>query len=190
MKPTLIAFILGIACVSLHAQEEEMDVPAIHLFSEGEADEEGLKITLNQRDYPGVETENVEFKVLIVNRLLEEVFVEVTQLGEASITIEGDAGFMSTGGSRIFFPDNIPLLKRLHATTVSENGKRFTCGCALVTVSQSAEMNLSEWIGSTGTFSFRASGFYRSSGKRFSEHIDLKFNITEPAKSEAASPNP
>lgn len=184
MKFTVLAFILSIVSLPVSAEDGEADVPTIHLFSDGKADEEGLEVTLKQRDYAGVKSENVEFKVLIVNRLLEEVFVEVTGLGEASISIEGDAGFMSIGGGRIAFPDNIPLLKRLHATRVSKDGKRLTCGCALVTVTQSAEVDLSRWIGCTGTLSFRATGFYRSSGKRFSENIELKFNITDPTKSE------
>ena len=184
MKVILTTFILGLACITLLAEQKEASVPTIHLFSDGKDDEEGLKITLQQTEYAGNTTEKVEFKVLIVNRLLEEVFVEVTRLDEAAISISADDGMMATGGSGAFWPDNVRLLKRLHASTISQDGKRSSCGCSMVTVTQSAEVNLSHWIGTTGNLSFRVTGFYRSSGKEFSEKIDLSFSIKEPTKSE------
>ena len=77
---------LGLLCLGLHAEDEAPDEPTINLFSSGKDNEEGLQISLKQKDYQGIKTENVDFRVLIVNRLQEEVFIEITQLGEASIS--------------------------------------------------------------------------------------------------------
>lgn len=158
----------------------------VKLFSGDHEDEEGLRITLKKSQYPGVVTDKVDFEVLIENRLSEEVFVEVTDLEHALVSISGGGRSMITGASVTVFPNNISLLKRLHAATVSVDGKRSNCACGAVNVMQSANLNLAQWIGFKGTLSFKASGFYRSNGKKFCEIIDLPFDITDPSKSEQA----
>ena len=180
MKTALLFMMLAVSATQLLAEEPKPDPPTIKLFSDESTDEEGLLILLKQKDYPGVKTEKIEFEIQIVNRLLEEVFVEVTELGDAHMCFDG--GMM--GWSGIAFPDNRPLLKRLHAATMSGK-KKVTCGCGSVVVKQSREHDLSKFVGRVGTLCFQAKGFYRNNGKAFSETIDLKFKIIDPSKSES-----
>jgi hypothetical protein len=181
MKTALLFMMLAVSVAQLLAGDTKPDPVTIKLFTDENSNEEGLGILLKQKDYPGVKTERIEFEIRIVNRLLEEVFVEVTDLGDAHMCLDG--GLM--GWSGIGFPDNIPLLKRLHAATIYGKEK-VTCACGSVVVKQSCEMDLSKFVGRSGTFRFQVKGFYRTNGKEFCETIDLKFNIIDPRKSEHA----
>ena len=169
MKTAFI--ILLISCFHLTSQAENLnDTPStIQLLADEQAETEGLLIKLKKVDYEGVETQNVEFEILIVNLLLEEVFIEVTDSDEASISIErtgNDWGVMGTAGSVTGLPDNTRLLKRLHASFLNKEGEKLTCGCCQYTIKQSAKLNLSHWIGSKSKLSFRVSGYHRSNGKK------------------------
>ena len=157
----------------------------VQLFTDG-SPKEGLQVILTQKDYPGIKVNKLEFEVRIINWMLEEVFLEVTNLGEAQFSLYGDP----IGGSGIFFPDNASLLKRLHAATVSTDGKRSACACGMAVVRQigefGQEVDLSKFVGRTGTLRFQVSGFYRSNGKKFAQDIKLHFNVVTPGKSEKA----
>lgn len=182
MKIAILLLTLALSSASLYA---EVPIEAtVRLFTDGNPDEGGLQLLLKQRDYPGVKTDKITFEVQIINWMLEEVFVEVTDLADAPFSLFGDP----IGWSAIFFPDNASLLKRLHAATVTADGKRSTCACGMAVVKQTSELgrevDLSEFIGRTGTLIFRVSGFYRSNGKKFAQEIKLHFNIVAPGKSE------
>ena len=181
MKTALLFMMLALTVAQLFADDLKPEPPTIKLFTDENSNEDGLLILLMQKNYPGVKTERIEFEVRIVNRLLEEVFVEATDLGDAHLCLDG--GVMSGGG--IGFPDNIPLLKRLHAAKIYGE-KKVTCACGSVVVKQSHEMDLSKFVGCSGTFRLRVKGFYRTNGKEFYETINLKFKIIDPRESEQA----
>ena len=152
------------------------------LFSKDSAEQKGIAVNLKKTDYQGIETDNVQFEVIVSNRLLDEVFIEVTELEHAKISVQGENGAMSSGvGTTTRFPDNTQLLKRLHAATISKDGDVLGCSCSTTTIKQSAKLDLSDWIGSKGILSFTVSGFYRSTGKQFSSTIELPFNIIKTA---------
>ena len=182
MKTALLLLMLTSSSALLYA-----GVPieaTVKLFTDENTNDGGLQVLLRQKDYPGVKTKKIEFEILIVNWMLEEVFIEVTNLGEANFSLFGEP----IGVSVTFFPDNASLLKRLHAATVSAEGKRSTCACGVANVTLSREIppevDLSEFVGRTGTLRFSVSGFYRSNGKKFRQDINLHFNIVAPGKSE------
>lgn len=109
---------------------------------------------------PGSGDKKGEIQITIINRLDEEVFVNVTGFDSLSYSFSyqstDDNGFAATsgGGAFIAFPDNTHMLKRLHATVTANGakgdaehggigfvedtgktggtagGKRFTCACA------------------------------------------------------------
>lgn len=99
---------------------------------------------------------------------------------EGNLAIPWDGGFSGGGGSTTFFPDNTNLLKRLHATSYRD-GERFTCGCCFAGINGRLDPDVLNVGRARGTVTVWIRGFYRTSGKHFSESVDLPIELVEQA---------
>jgi hypothetical protein len=130
----------------------------------------------------------VRFDYRVANLLKQEVFLEVSgrdfsDLGYElqRVEIDGGVSWTSGGGGMTMFPDNLNLLKRVHAATYRD-GKAYFCGCAITNVKAAIEfedVDLAEWIGAEGTVTVRLKGFFRENGEEFSESVDLPIKIAK-----------
>lgn len=157
---------------------EKKEAPTIALLLDPQSDKKGLlvtcpsKIPLNGEDAGKV-------PIRVINLLDEEVFLEVTGSESLSYLLNSwDGGFSGGGGGATNFPDNTNLLQRLHATSYKD-GKRFTCGCCSAKISGKLGPEALDMGRARGTVSVRIRGFYRNSGKRFSEYVDLPIELIE-----------
>jgi hypothetical protein len=90
---------------------------------------------------------------------------------------------LGSGATKLLFPDNSGLLKRLHACQYLE-GKARPCGCALAklqgTIGDADDsLDLKTVLGAKGTVSLPIRGFFRSNGKAFSEEVKVPILIVE-----------
>ena len=183
MKTTSFIFLLLAVTISYSADAPETpkEPPTILLFSDAAKAGKGLLIMiLGPVELPANHKPKITYR--IVNLMEEEVFVEVPTDQQLGHTYELDDGESHSGsgggGAETVFPDNVNLLKRLHATSY-RNGKRSTCGCAIADVDASIE--LPEFATAKGktTVTIHIKGFYRSNGKPFSEYIDLPLPLKD-----------
>ena len=115
----------------------------------------------------------------MVNLLEEEIFLEVPKVELLSYSLEHWGGGSSGGGGgRIIFPDNANLYKRMHATSYGK-GKKFTCGCCITRINGKLDDEALDAGRARGTVTLRLSGFYRNSGKHFSESVDLPIELIQ-----------
>ena len=88
----------------------------------------------------------------------------------------------SEAGAVLLFPDNVQLLKRLHAATYRKDGSPFVCGCGLAHIHSKVEPAVLKMGPARGTIDLYLRGYYRNSGKYFGESIELPIEISEAAK--------
>ncbi len=113
----------------------------------------------------------------ITNFLEEEVFVEVRDVERLAYDHRyPDGGLISAGGGFPSFPDNLALLKRLHASHYRK-GQRITCGCAAVRVDATAALSKEVTAEGKTTASIVVRGFYRKDGREFHQSIDVPLAI-------------
>ncbi len=154
--------------------------PSIVILQDPASKEKGLLVTC-PRTIPFNGAKAGQIPIQVINRLDEEVFLEVTgheSLDYALETWEG--GSTSGGGGVVIFPDNTQLLKRLHATHYSEQGD-FTCGCCSTVIRSTIPSDALESGRARGTVGLRISGYYRKSGKEFFELVELPIELVEAA---------
>lgn len=153
--------------------------PSISLFSDPKSKEKGLLVTCPSK-IP-LKGENAgEVPIQVFNLSDDEVFIEVTKPKSLSYSVEfRTGGSAGGGGGAVIFPDNINLLKRLHASTV-QDGKQFTCGCCIMEIEGKLDAGALDSGRARGTVSVRIRGYYRKNGKGFSEFIDLPIELVEP----------
>jgi len=125
----------------------------------------------------------VRFDYRVANLLQQEVFLEVAgrEFNDLRYELNGENSWSFGGGAIVAFPDNVNLLKRLHAATYRD-GKAYFCGCAITSVKAAIEfedVDLPEWIGAEGTVTVRLKGFFRENGEEFSERVDLPIRIVK-----------
>jgi len=119
---------------------------------------------------------------LISNLLEEEVFVEVTGLDSLGYHLESKhGGFALGGGTFVLFPTNTALLKRLHAASY-QDGKAMLCGCCFARIESSIGKDVLDIGHARGTVDVWIRGYYRKTGKHFSESIKLPIEIVEKLK--------
>ncbi len=159
-------------------ESEKNREPTIKVFNDRECNDKGLLVTCT-RKVPRAGENAGKIIIQVVNLMEEEVFLEVTDFESLGYSVETrGGGYAGSGGSFTFFPDNTHLLKRLHATSYS-NGKPFTCGCCMTQIKGSLAPEALELGPAKGTIDVCLSGYYRNTGRHFSECIKLPFEIIE-----------
>jgi hypothetical protein len=159
-------------------EEKIKKSPTIVVLTDPDSKEKGLLISWPKKiPFKG---ENAgKLPIRVSNLLDEEVFLEVTETESLSYSLDyWSGGFAGGGGSFTIFPDNTNLLKRLHATSYSK-GKRFTCGCCGARINATLDANALQGGRARGTVTVMISGFYRNSGKRFYESVELPIELVE-----------
>ncbi len=159
--------------------KEEPKPPSIALFAETKGAGKGLLVEIVAPAL--LAGEKTVFSYRITNLLEEEVFVELPSDLSVSYSYEGPEGpGGSAGGGGIFtvFPDNVHLLKRLHASSY-KTGERFTCGCAAVTSTATVNLPESASVKGKAEIQLVLKGFYRSSGKPFFAIITLPLPLRD-----------
>jgi hypothetical protein len=133
----------------------------------------------------------VKVSITVVNLLEEEVFLAVEGLELSRLHYEvnlelpggGDMEYLGSGGTVAVFPDNTALLRRLHACQYQDDKPR-PCGCAMATLQASIgdrddDLNLHTAIGCQGTMTVPIKGYFRATGKAFSEAAKVPIIIVK-----------
>jgi hypothetical protein len=179
IAPLLLLFLTTMPFLVVSREPTEKEVsPSIQLFSEAGGAGKGLLVEIVAPAVLPADRKAV-FSYRITNLLEDEVFVELPSDFCAGHHYEGpDGGTGAGGGSVIVFPDNVNLLKRLHASSY-KTGERFTCGCA--TVTSRAYVQLPEFATAKGKVrvTLLITGFYRPTGKAFCESIELPLPLED-----------
>ena len=104
--------------------------------------------------------------VEVVNRLDDEIFLEVTNIGIVYPSVEG--AVLRGGVSRVAFPDNTAMIRRLHASTIGKDGSRATCSCGSTRIELplDPDFDLPGSQGKQARFDLDLTGFRRSDGKK------------------------
>ncbi|QTN33443.1 WG repeat-containing protein [Akkermansiaceae bacterium] len=159
-------------------QEEKSRIPTIRILTKISGDEKGLLVTCPPK-IPFQGKGAGEIPISVVNLLEEEIFLEVPEVQSLSYSLKHwSGGFSGGGGSRIIFPDNANLYKRMHATSYGK-GKKFTCGCCITRINGKLDDDALDAGRARGSVTLRLEGYYRNSGKHFSESIDLPIELIE-----------
>lgn len=176
---TIVLWIVPTLCVAedpAAGDTSPKKPPSIVLFSDERTAGKGLLVTVDPVELPKDGPASVNYR--ITNFLEEEVFVEVRNgetLSYDHISLDGFHGF-GNGSGFPGFPDNLALLKRLHASHYRV-GQRITCGCAMAIVSAAAEIPNNVDPKERTTVAIYVRGFYRANGKEFSESIDVPLQL-------------
>ena len=179
MKPVSLILFLLLPMMSWTQSDppkenKEKEPPSIQLFSESKGAGKGLLVEIVAPvDVPAAG--KTVFSYRITNLLEEEVFVELPDEC-AMLVYDGPDGSAIGGGVGSIFPDNLKLLKRLHASSY-KTGERFTCGCATVTRTATVDLPVTATAKGKATITLILSGFYRSTGKDFHNTIELPLPI-------------
>ncbi|MBN1908594.1 MAG: WG repeat-containing protein [Pirellulales bacterium] len=161
--------------------EKKARKPSIVLLTDEATKKKGLLITCPKK-VPFKGDKAGKILIRITNLLEAEVFVEVEGNESPGYSLESwDGGFASGVGSMWVFPDNTYLLKRLHASRYSGD-KRITCGCCMAMIVGQLDESALEMGRARGTISLDIRGFYRNTGKSFSESIELPIELVEDVK--------
>lgn len=168
--------------------QEKSRIPTIKLLA-GKSNERGLLLTWPKK-IPFRGDGAGQIPISVVNLLDKEVFIEVTGVESLSYSLEPwNGGYCGGGGGFTIFPDNANLLKRLHATHYT-NGKGFTCGCCIAVINGKLGAQALAFGRARGTVTVWIRGFYRNSGKYFSESIELPIELVEPEDGQAGAAEP
>ena len=160
------------------SEELKMKTPSITLLTDPDSQKKGLLVTCPSK-IPLTGENAGKVPIRVVNLLDEEVFLEVTGSESLSYSLEHwNGGSSGGGGSFTIFPDNTNLLKRLHASSYRD-GKIFTCGCCITRINGRLDPDVLDVGRARGTVTVRIRGFYRNSGKYFSESVDLPIELVE-----------
>lgn len=164
---------------SVSLSEDKKREPSIRILTDRRDKVKGLLVTCPSK-IPFRGKGAGEIPISVVNLLAEEVFLEVTEVQSLGYSLKlWNGGFsMGGGGGRIMFPDNTNLLKRLHATGYGKEEK-FTCGCCVTRINGMLDSDALDAGRARGTVTVSIRGFYRNSGKRFSESVDLPIELVD-----------
>jgi hypothetical protein len=166
---------------------EEQRGPSVRLFSDPKSKEEGLLVRCPQKVHATGEKAGDAW-ITVTNRLAEEIFLEVTPFELHGYELESKDGgyYAGGGGSSVGVPNNERLLKRLHASTYSK-GRRFTRDRCSTRLKARVDFDALKMAPARGTVTVRISGYYRNTGREFSESIDVPIEIVAPAEPNSSS---
>jgi hypothetical protein len=163
------------------AESERAQVP---FFFDSESAKEGILVQVQGPVQASGEKAG-QVTVIVSNLLQEEVFIEVTGLEQFGYEFRQPAangrpgGCAFGGGGGPMWPDNLRLLKRLHASTYT-NGELSTCGCAMAWLKGTvgaADLDLKDWIGADTKIRVQIGGYLRRNGKAFGKELELPIRI-------------
>lgn len=169
-----------------HAEQNR--VPTVKLLTDPKDQSRGLLI-LHNRQVAAKGEQAGALNLTVTNCLEEEVFLNVSGFESIGCILDSaDGGVFAGGGGFILSPDNVGLLKRLHASTY-KNQQRFTCGCATARIKGKLMEGAVTMGRARGHATVIISGFYRNNGRAFSELIDLPIEILDQPNEQNATPS-
>lgn len=146
---------------------------------------EGLSVEVLPDEKKKSDSQSLHFVLHVTNLFSDEIFLTVTEFDDIGFSLKEKTATMnrgmSSGGGKIVFPDNVGLLKRLHGSIGSNGDTTVTCGCCVaaipISISAHEGTSFSEWAGIPGSLRIPIKGYFRSTGREFSEYVEVPFIV-------------
>jgi len=123
--------------------------------------------------------------IRFANLLQEEVFLSVgswefNELGYSLWSNDGELGVGAGGGAS--FPDGYELLRKLSSCHYNQQGEARLIGSGFAYVTGKIDFgnnDLSEFVGGSATIHVPVQGYFRATGKTFSESVEFRVRIVK-----------